>query len=115
MPLVSVVIPTHHRSDMLAEALASVRAQTFTNYEIIVVSNGEMPENRKRSEAVTTAAGAAWSALPFGNSSAARNFGVAQAKGDWIAFLDDDDGCLKNSQSKQTLPNGPAHTAPFAA
>src|SRR5258707_1170448 len=46
-PLVPVVIPTHNRPDMLAEALASVRAQTFTDYEIIVVSNGESDEARR--------------------------------------------------------------------
>jgi O-antigen biosynthesis protein len=36
-PLVSVVVPTHNRPDMLREAIASVRAQSFTDYEIIVV------------------------------------------------------------------------------
>ncbi len=47
--LVSVIIPTHNRPEMLAEALASVRAQTFADYEIIVVSNGESDDMRRAS------------------------------------------------------------------
>jgi glycosyltransferase involved in cell wall biosynthesis len=91
MPFVSAVIPTHNRPAMLAEALASVRAQTFTDYEIIVVSNGENTETRDRSRQAAEMAGAQWFALDAGNLSAARNFGVEQAAGEWIAFLDDDD------------------------
>lgn len=49
--LISVVIPTHNRPEMLAEALASVRAQTFTDYELIVVSNGEGPDTGALSQA----------------------------------------------------------------
>ncbi len=90
MPLVSVVVPTHNRPEMLAEALASVRAQTFTDYEIIVVSNGE--GNRWRlSAAVAEKYGARFHALDAGNVSGARNYGVHLAEGEWIAFLDDDD------------------------
>lgn len=90
MPLVSVVVPTHNRPEMLAEALASVRAQTFTDYEIIVVSNGEGARQRLSYDVAQTyqARHYAW---PEGNVSAARNFGIAVAKGEWIAFLDDDD------------------------
>ncbi len=91
MPLVSVVVPTHNRPGMLAEALASVRAQTFADYETIVVSNGESAEMRARSRAVAVRAGASWFGLDDGNVSAARNFGIERAAGEWIAFLDDDD------------------------
>lgn len=90
-PLVSVIVPTHNRPDMLAEALASVRAQTFDDYEIIVVSNGETPENRARSRAAAAAHDCRWSALDAGSVSAARNLGISRARGEWIAFLDDDD------------------------
>lgn len=101
MPLVSVVVPTHNRPDMLTEALASVSAQTFTDFEIIVISNGEPIEMRRRSEAVASLSKARWYALPDGNLPAARNFGVAQAGGDWIAFLDDDDLWLPHKLERQ--------------
>jgi glycosyltransferase involved in cell wall biosynthesis len=101
MPAVSVVVPTHNRPEMLAEALASIRAQTFTDYEIIVVSNGESPDMRAQSQAVSRRAGASWFGLDTGNVSTARNFGVEQAAGKWIAFLDDDDIWLAEKLERQ--------------
>jgi len=100
-PLVSVIIPTHKRPKMLAEALASVRAQTFTDYEIIVVSNGESPDMRRASHESATAYDATYFALPHGNASVARNFGIGHAKGEWIALLDDDDLWLPNKLERQ--------------
>jgi glycosyltransferase involved in cell wall biosynthesis len=91
LPLVSVVVPTHNRPDMLAEALASVRAQTFKDYEIIVISNGEGASARLASRAVAATCGARYFELDIGNASIARNCGIEQAKGEWIALLDDDD------------------------
>src|SRR5260221_8617571 len=100
-PLVSVVIPTHNRPDMLAEALASVRAQTFTDYEVLVVSNGEHHELRAVSRVVAHKHDCRYFELAKGAVSAARNFGVKQAKGEWIAFLDDDDLWLPNKLEQQ--------------
>jgi glycosyltransferase involved in cell wall biosynthesis len=101
VPLISVVVPTHNRPEMLAEALASVRAQTFTDYEIIVVSNGENAEMRHRSHVASTRAAARYFALSEGNVSAARNFAIDQAKGEWVAFLDDDDIWLPEKLERQ--------------
>lgn len=103
MPLISVVVPTHNRPEMLAEALASVRTQTFTDYDIIMVSNGESAEARGQSLAIATSYGARYFALSDGNVSAARNFGIEQATGEWIAFLDDDDIWLPNKLERHML------------
>ena len=94
MPLVSVIVPTHKRPGFLTEALDSVRAQTFTDYEIIVVSNGEDADMRLRNLRTAAHHGARYFAREYGNVSAARNFGVSQARGERIAFLDDDDKWL---------------------
>jgi glycosyltransferase involved in cell wall biosynthesis len=96
-PLVSVVIPTHNRPHFLAQAIDSVRAQTFTDYEIIVVSNGERADPASRS----IAAGCRYFQLAEGNVSRARNVGVEQAQGEWIAFLDDDDLWLPSKLERQ--------------
>lgn len=101
MPLISIVIPTHNRPEMLAEALASVRRQTFADYEIIVVSNGETDDNRRTSKAVTKANGCAWYVLNDGNVGSARNLGITRAGGRWIAFLDDDDLWMPDKLEKQ--------------
>lgn len=101
MPLVSVVVPTHNRPQMLAEALASLKQQTFSDYEVIVVSNGESATMRVRSGACAARYGAAVYELPESNLSAARNFAIARARGEWIAFLDDDDIWLPQKLERQ--------------
>jgi glycosyltransferase involved in cell wall biosynthesis len=90
-PLIAIVILSHDRPDTLAEALASVRAQTFTDYEIFVVSNGESDGMRQQTWAAADAHRAQYFALDKGSVSIARNLGLAKARGEWIAFLDDDD------------------------
>jgi glycosyltransferase involved in cell wall biosynthesis len=86
---------------MLAEALASVRAQTFTDYEIIVVANGERPEMIRQTRRVAASHGARYYTMPEGNASVARNFGIAAARGEWIALLDDDDLWLPEKLERQ--------------
>jgi glycosyltransferase involved in cell wall biosynthesis len=97
-PLVSVVIPTHNRPHFLAQAIDSVRAQTFTDYEIIVVSNGERADPASRSIA---AGCCSYFQLAEDNPSRARNVGVEHAQGEWIAFLDDDDLWLPHKLERQ--------------
>jgi glycosyltransferase involved in cell wall biosynthesis len=92
MPLVSVIIPTYNRALLLPRAVASVCAQTFTDFECIVVDDGSTDEtsaflgNADLPDAVRH--------IRFpGNRgvAAARNAGVAAATGLWLAFLDSDD------------------------
>lgn len=91
-PIVSVVIPTHARPDLLIRrALPSALAQTLPDYEVIVVVDGPDPQ--------TESALAAQSdprlrvvVLPTNAGGAdARNAGIQNARGEWIALLDDDD------------------------
>jgi glycosyltransferase involved in cell wall biosynthesis len=83
MPHVSVLVPTHNRPGMLADALASVRTQTFPDYEIIIISNGETSENHGRSHAVAATAVASRFMLgQRGNVPAARNSAVSRAAGE---------------------------------
>jgi glycosyltransferase involved in cell wall biosynthesis len=97
-PLVSVVIPTHNRPHAVDRLRQKVRAQTFTDYEIIVVSNGERTDPSSRS----VAAGCCrYFQLAEANHSRARNVGVEHAQGEWIAFLDDDDLWLPHKLEQQ--------------
>ena len=43
MPLVSVIIPTHNRPELLLEALASIAGQTMTDWQVIIVDDGSSP------------------------------------------------------------------------
>ncbi|MCE3238842.1 MAG: hypothetical protein K0R24_1823 [Gammaproteobacteria bacterium] len=84
---ISAVIPTCDRPHYLLEAIQSVRRQTLKPVEIIVVNNGKapLPEGRVGNDVVIL------NLEPYVGVSAARNAGAKVAKGDLLAFLDDDD------------------------
>ena len=91
-PLVSVVIPTYNRAQLLQEAAASVLAQSYRPLELIVVDDG--------STDATEAAAAALARRPevrvlrqahTGMPGQARNAGARLARGEYLAFLDSDD------------------------
>jgi glycosyltransferase involved in cell wall biosynthesis len=102
MPLVSVIIPTHNRPAMLASALASVREQTFKDYEVIVVSSDETALHAT-SRATAERFGAKFLWLFEEGVSRARNLGIEHARGEWIAFLDDDDLWFPDKLERQML------------
>lgn len=88
--LVTVITATHNRPELLAEAMASIRAQSFgRDCEIIIASNGET--DCSLSQQVAEQFDCRFFAIPEANRSYARNLAIAQARGEWIAFLDDDD------------------------
>lgn len=99
--LVTVVIPTHNRSDLLPRAIRSVLGQTYKNLECIVVDDAsndsteqvvrEFEDNRLIYLRHETSL----------HASAARNSGIKKARGEFLAFLDDDDEWLPQKLEKQ--------------
>jgi glycosyltransferase involved in cell wall biosynthesis len=90
-PFFSVVIPTFRRPKLLRETLESVVAQTFADFEVLVVDDGPSDENR---EVVARFGDARLRYLVNARGkggAGTRNTGVFCARGTWIAFLDDDD------------------------
>jgi glycosyltransferase involved in cell wall biosynthesis len=90
MPTVSVIIPAYNRADLMGRAITSVLAQTFTDYELLVVDDGST-DNTK--EAVATF-GDRIKYLRHGiNSglSSALNTGIRGSTGEFVAFLESDD------------------------
>jgi glycosyltransferase involved in cell wall biosynthesis len=88
-PAISVVIATFNRANVLPETLDSILAQTFQDFELIVVDDGSADDTRE----VVERYGSRVHYLHQSNRgpSAARNLGVAHAKAPWIAFQDSDD------------------------
>lgn len=92
MSAVTVVIATHNRAAALRSAIDSARQQTLAEIEIVVVDNGSTDATAELCAAIaredprvrTIRSGAT-------DRSSARNLGLAAARGEWVAFLDDDD------------------------
>jgi len=98
-PLVSVIIPTHNRRAMLREAVDSVQAQTFTDYELIVVDDCSDDGTEEEFSGFPGLRYIRLSRRSF--PSGARNRGAAEARGRYIAFLDSDDLWKKEKLEKQ--------------
>jgi glycosyltransferase involved in cell wall biosynthesis len=90
-PKFSVVIPTHNRVAIVKRALQSVSTQSFSDYEIIVVDDGSSDSTPAYLESVVSPQCRVFRNEKSLGVSAARNRGVAEARGEFITFLDDDD------------------------
>jgi glycosyltransferase involved in cell wall biosynthesis len=95
-PLVSVIIPAYDVAEYIGEALDSVLAQTFTDYEIIVVNDGSPDTDVLERALVPYMSRIVYLKQPNSGVSAARNAGIKAARGPLIAFLDGDDVWLPN-------------------
>jgi len=99
-PAVSVIIPTHNRWPMIGEAVESVLAQSFQDFELIVVDDGSSDGSAENIKGlgrdiriiVQSRCGV----------SAARNYGASVARGRYLAFLDSDDLWLAEKLAAQT-------------
>ena len=93
LPTVSVIIPTYNRAERVSAAVKSVMAQTPSELEIIIVDDGSTDGTEKVIRPFVEESGGRISDFRQDNRgvSAARNKGIAMARGDWIAFLDSDD------------------------
>ncbi len=100
LPRVSVIIPTYNRWPLIEEAVASVLAQSFNDFELIVIDDGST-DGTVRQLARNDPRVRIYSQLRSGVS-AARNLGVRAARGRYLAFLDSDDLWLTQKLAVQT-------------
>ena len=89
-PFFSVIIPAHNSAEWIRKGLESIRAQTWTNYELIVVCDACTDDTAKVAREYTKRV----IITDYGLDGMARNAGLDAAKGDWILFMDDDDWFL---------------------
>lgn len=97
-PLVSVIIPFYNNIIWLEEAVDSVYAQTYSNYEIIVVNDGS---KENVDEFVKKYPNIRYYFQDNNGAGSARNKGISVAKGKYIAFLDSDDLWLPEKLDRQ--------------
>ena len=105
--LVSVIIPTYKRTDTVIRAIDSVLNQTYKNIECIVVNDNEVSDSFSKDLAtilgdyVNTNKIIYLEQSKHINGAAAINYGIRNAKGEFIAFLDDDDWWKPDKIQKQ--------------
>ncbi|HBG27135.1 MAG: hypothetical protein A2Y10_18635 [Planctomycetes bacterium GWF2_41_51] len=90
MPTVSVTIPTYNRSILIKDAINSVLNQSFQDFEIVIIDDGSTDDTKSVIESFTD------SRIKYfykenGGCASARNFGIKNCTGQYIAFLDSDD------------------------
>ncbi len=98
-PWVSVIIPNYNYSQYLREAIDGVLAQTYPEIEIIVVDDGSTDGSREVLDSYGDRIVAIYQ--KNGGVSAARNNGVSQSRGEFVAFLDADDVWLPAKIERQ--------------
>ena len=90
MPKFSIIVPLHNAASFCRKCLDSVRTQTFTDYELIIIcdkctdNSAEIAREYTDNVIITE----------YGNDGMSRNAGLDRATGEWVLFLDDDDWWL---------------------
>ena len=97
---ISVIIPSHNRAHLLGRAIESAQKQTLQPHEIIIVDDGS-------TDGTQTLIASEFPQCRYyyqknAGVSSARNLGINQATGDWLAFLDSDDEWLPTKLEAQT-------------
>lgn len=88
-PSVSVVIVAYNKADTLGAAIESVLGQTYRDFEILVVDDGSTDDTAEKLRPYLDRV--RYLPKPNGGTGSARNLGIAQARGSYVAFLDGDD------------------------
>jgi glycosyltransferase involved in cell wall biosynthesis len=98
-PAVSVVLPVYNQEKLLARAIESVFAQTFSDWELIVIDDGSTDRSRQIAESF----GSRVQVLTQANSGpyVARNLALSRAQGEFVAFIDSDDIWLPHRLESQ--------------
>lgn len=102
-PLVSVVVPTFNRAALLPRALDSVVAQTFSDWEIVLVDDGSTDGTGEIASRYARELGDRFQYVRRANTGCcgARNEGIDRARGSFVAFLDSDDEFLPEKLERQ--------------
>lgn len=107
----TIVIPSYNRAALIGATLGSVLEQTYFDYEVIIVDDGSTDNTHEVVRPFLADSRMKYFKIQNSERGAARNFGVAKAKGNYVTFLDSDDiflpWHLKTANEKVQLFNSP--------
>lgn len=101
MPHVSVIIPTWNRATLLESAVRSVLAQTFESLEVLICDDASTDNTLEVVRSISDERVRLVAGLRGKRPAIPRNRGICASKGEWLAFLDDDDQWLPTKLQKQ--------------
>lgn len=101
--MISVIIPTYNRENTIIRAIQSVLNQTYTDIEVIVVDDGSTDMTGEKVRNIGDERVKYILLDKNSGPSNARNIGVLNAKGEWIAFQDSDDAWYADKLEKQIV------------
>lgn len=90
-PLVSIIMPTYNRADLIGESLDCVLAQTYTNWECIIVDDGSTDDTKNKLQEYLKDQRFQYYQKQNEGVAVARNYAVSKSKGQYILPLDSDD------------------------
>lgn len=102
-PLVSVIVPVYNGQDTIDRCLDGLRRQTYPNLEILVINDGSTDATADRVAKHLNDSRVRYFDKPHSGRPDTRNRGIAEARGDWIAWLDADDESMPNRIRAQVL------------
>ncbi|MEO1670471.1 MAG: glycosyltransferase family 2 protein [Cyanobacteria bacterium J06631_2] len=105
--LVSIIIPVYNRADLLRRAIASILAQSYPHWEIIIVDDASQEDIAQVVKQIDDRLRYVRHASNLGGSEA-RNTGIREARGEFVAFLDSDDVWLPHKLQSQLEAIKPA-------
>lgn len=111
-PLVSVIVTTYNRKELLRDTIKSILNQTYEHFELIVVDNHSRYDFLSFIDTIYDERIRPFQNQNHGNIAVNRNFGIKQAHGELVAFCDDDDLWLETKLEKQvaTMNEDPSLT-----
>ena len=98
---VSVIVPTYNRAHVIKEAIVSILSQTFTDFELIVVDNESTDNTEEVIKSYTDHRIRYFKNQNSGVVAVNRNYGINKARGEYIAFCDDDDLWMPEKLERQ--------------
>lgn len=98
---ISVIVPTYNRADLISETIESILNQTYKNFELIIVDDGSTDNTEEVIRKFKDSRIKYIKTDNWGGPARPRNIGIKKARGEYIAFCDDDDMWDKRKLEKQ--------------